>query len=88
MRTTVVFAALLLAACAGDGQTVQPVLSSNKVVYAHACPQPEKLSALGAAKPTQEACESLVAVPMGGSREVGAPVPAAGLPNTQHPTLG
>jgi hypothetical protein len=59
MRTKVVLAALLLAACAGDGQTVQPVLSTQKVVYAHACPQPEKLSALCAAKPTQEACESV-----------------------------
>ena len=38
MRTPVVFAALLLAACAGDGQTVQPVLSTNKVVYAARLP--------------------------------------------------
>ena len=88
MRTTVVFAALLLAACAGDGQTVQPVLSTNKVVYAHACPQPEKLSALVCGQADPGGVRKRVAVPMGGSREVWAPVPAAGLPNTQHPTLG
>ena len=65
---------------------MQLVLSTQKVVYAQPCPQPEKLSALGAAKPTQEACESVSLCQC--AAEIGAPVPAAGLPNTQQPTLG
>ena len=84
MRTTVVFAALLLAACAGDGQTAQPVLGSNM-----RRPARNLRSCRPRVRPSRPRRRAkALSLCQCGSREVGAPVSAAGLPNTQHPTLG
>jgi len=56
------FLAGLVAACVLEQDSAQPVLrvsGHDKMVYAEACPQPERLAALCAAKPSQDACEAV-----------------------------
>ena len=52
----------LAAACALEQGSMQPafrVRGHNKIVYAEACPHPERAARLCAAKPSQDACEAV-----------------------------
>jgi hypothetical protein len=62
MRARAIFLAGLVAACALEQDSAQPVFrvsGHDKMVYVKACPQPERLAALCAAKPSQDACEAV-----------------------------
>jgi hypothetical protein len=62
MRATAFFLAGLVAACAFEQDSTQPALrvsGHDKMVYAEACPHPERLATLCAAKPGQDACQAV-----------------------------
>ena len=62
MRATAIFLAGLVAACALEQDSTQPafrVSGHDKMVYAEACPHPERLAALCAPKPSQDACDTV-----------------------------
>jgi hypothetical protein len=57
-----IFLAGPAAACVLEQDSAQPVFrvsGHDKMVYAEACPRPERLAALCAAKPSQDACEAV-----------------------------
>jgi hypothetical protein len=61
MRASAILAGLV-AACALEQDSAQPVFrvsGHDKMVYVKACPQPQRLAALCAAKPSQDACEAV-----------------------------
>jgi hypothetical protein len=78
MRADAIILAGLVAACALEQDSAQPVFrvsGHGKMVYAKGLPAARTVGGLVCGKPSQDACEAVALVQMGSRRKAWAPVP-------------